>query len=181
MQNQCACHLAGHMDLLLQNSLILLPLTKNLSFRITPKLLGKLLQDIFVFIWYAGFFLSVSCLCLIADMGFGWGISKVCRGKPANQSIMTVIFHGTFSGLKEAERLHKLYAENKHGRAEFQQINCSSGETKKAPLDKVKDVLYGYLGIAGDLDKLDFETKSCALVKSKKEIYATADALLNIE
>ncbi|KAK6235136.1 XS domain - like 7 [Theobroma cacao] len=117
----------------------------------------------------------------LRDMGFGWGISKVCRGKPANQSIMTVIFHGTFSGLKEAERLHKLYAENKHGRAEFQQINCSSGETKKAPLDKVKDVLYGYLGIAGDLDKLDFETKSRALVKSKKEIYATADALLNIE
>ncbi|XP_021279328.1 uncharacterized protein LOC110412979 [Herrania umbratica] len=117
----------------------------------------------------------------LRDMGFGRGISKVCRGKPANQSIMTVIFHGTFSGLKEAERLHKLYAENKHGRAEFQQINCSTGETKKVPLDKVEDVLYGYLGIAGDLDKLDFETKSRALVKSKKEIYATADALLDID
>ncbi|XWS52843.1 hypothetical protein CRYUN_Cryun11dG0107100 [Craigia yunnanensis] len=117
----------------------------------------------------------------LKDKGFGRGISKVCRGKPANQSIMTVIFHGSFSGLQEAERLHKLYAENKHGRAEFQRINCSSGETLKVPTYEVEDVLYGYLGIAGDLDKLDFETKSRSIVKSKKEIYAVADALLYTE
>ncbi|XP_022731732.1 uncharacterized protein LOC111286169 [Durio zibethinus] len=117
----------------------------------------------------------------LRDMGFGRGISKVCRGKPANQSIMTVIFHGTFSGLQEAERLHNLYAENKHGRAEFRRMKCSSGETQKVSLDKFKDVLYGYLGIAVDLDKLDFETKSRSVVKSKKEIYAIADALLYSE
>ncbi|GMI89002.1 hypothetical protein HRI_002569500 [Hibiscus trionum] len=105
----------------------------------------------------------------LRDTGFGREISKVCRGKPANQSIMVVIFHGTFSGLREAERLHHLYAENKHGRAEFLR-----GETQKASLNKVKDVLYGYLGIAGDLDKLDFETKSHSVVKSKKEIYGIA-------
>ncbi|XVF69118.1 hypothetical protein PTKIN_Ptkin11bG0055200 [Pterospermum kingtungense] len=115
----------------------------------------------------------------IEDMGFGREISKVRRGKPANQSIMTVIFHGTFSGLLEAERLHKLYSENKHGRAEFERINCSIGEQLKVPTGKVEDALYGYLGIAGDLDKLDFETKSRSTVKSKKEIYAIADALLN--
>ncbi|XVF19758.1 hypothetical protein REPUB_Repub11eG0138400 [Reevesia pubescens] len=117
----------------------------------------------------------------LREMGFYRGISKVCRGKPANQSIMIVIFHGTFSGLQEAERLHKLYAENKHGRAEFQQVNCSSRETWKASPDKVEDVLYGYLAIAGDLDKLDFETKSRSVVKSKKEIYAIADAFLDTE
>ncbi|XVF19503.1 hypothetical protein REPUB_Repub11eG0116100 [Reevesia pubescens] len=117
----------------------------------------------------------------LRDMGFGRGISKVCRGKPSNQSIMTVIFHGTFSGLQEAERLDKLYAENKHGRAEFQQINCSSVETQKVAVDKIEDVLYGYLGIADDLDNLDFQTKSRAVVKSKKEMYAIADSLLDTD
>ncbi|OMO57670.1 hypothetical protein CCACVL1_25711 [Corchorus capsularis] len=115
----------------------------------------------------------------LADMGFDRGIFKVCRGKPANQSILSVIFHGTFPGLQEAERLHKLYVEKKHGRAEFQRINCSSGGTEKVTVDKVEDVLYGYLGIAGDLDKLDFDTKSRAVIKSKKEIYGVADALLH--
>ena len=158
-----------------------LPFAPNFPFRITPNCWGNFcrthsfLCDILVCSSL------VSCLCLIADKGFGRGISKVCRGKPANQSIMTVIFHGSFSGLQEAERLHKLYAENKHGRAEFQRINCSSGETLKVPTDEVEDVLYGYLGIAGDLDKLDFETKSRSIVKSKKEIYAVADALLYTE
>ncbi|TYG61171.1 hypothetical protein ES288_D07G126100v1 [Gossypium darwinii] len=113
----------------------------------------------------------------LREAGFGWGISKVCRGKPVNQSIMVVIFHGTFSGLQEAERLHKLYAENKHGRDEFQRVNCNSGETQH----KLEDVLYGYLGIAGDLDKLDIKTKSHSIVKSKKGIYAIADAHLDTE
>lgn len=101
----------------------------------------------------------------------------MCGGKPVNQSIMVVIFHGTFSGLQEAERLHKLYAENKHGRAEFQLVNCNSGETHH----KLVDVIYGYLGIASDLDKLDIKTKSHSIVKSKKEIYAIADAHLDNE
>ncbi|KAK5818458.1 uncharacterized protein LOC108483914 [Gossypium arboreum] len=113
----------------------------------------------------------------LREAGFGRGISKVCHGKPVNQSIMVVIFHGTFSGLQEAERLHKLYAENKHGRAEFQRVNCNSGETQH----KLEDVLYGYLGIAGDLDKLDIKTKSHSIVKSKKGIYAIADAHLDTE
>ncbi|KAE8693579.1 G10 family protein [Hibiscus syriacus] len=111
----------------------------------------------------------------LRGMGFGRGISKVCCGKPANWSIMVVIFHGTISGLQDAERLHNMYAENKHGRAEFMRVDCHSGETKKTPLNKVEDVLYGYLGVAGDMDKLDFETKSHSVVKSKKEIYSIAD------
>ncbi|GFZ20342.1 hypothetical protein Acr_28g0010470 [Actinidia rufa] len=97
------------------------------------------------------------------DMGFGAKI-KVCRGKPANQSIMVVKFNSTLSGLQEAEKLHKFYANNKHGRTEFQQINpngssSSDDETQKTLANKVEHLLYGYLGIAEDLDKLHFETK----------------------
>ena len=52
--------------------------------------------------------------------GLWWGKTKICRGKPANQSIMVVRFRATFSGLQKAEKLHNMYAENQHGRTEFQ-------------------------------------------------------------
>lgn len=119
------------------------------------------------------------CLLSIAGMGFGER-TKVCRGRPANQSIMVVKFNSTLSGLQAAERLHKFYAETKHGKAEFQRINtCSSSCTGEAPkaasAEKVEHVLYGYLGIAEDLEKLDFETKKRCVVKSKKAIQRIAD------
>lgn len=110
----------------------------------------------------------------LRDHGFQGGNAKVCHGKPANQSILVVTFSGTFSGLQEAERLHKFYAENKHGRAELQEGHGAA--TQAVVGDKVKDVLYGFLGLAGDLDKLEFETKKRCVVRSKKDIQAIADA-----
>ncbi|KAF8403263.1 hypothetical protein HHK36_011364 [Tetracentron sinense] len=120
------------------------------------------------------------------DRGFGGGKAKVCRGKPADQSIMVVKFLGTFSGLQEAERLHKYYAENKRGRVKFQQItsnnsNSGSGEAGGMQADNLELVLYGHMGIAEDLDKLDFETKKRCVVKNKKDIQDIADAPLKPE
>ncbi|THG03513.1 uncharacterized protein LOC114308815 isoform X2 [Camellia sinensis] len=109
---------------------------------------------------------------ILKDMGFG-GKTKVCRGKPANQSIMVVKFSGTFSGLQEAERLHKFFSGNERGRTELKQVtpkNNSNADDKTQKANKVERVLYGYLGIAEDLDKLDFETKKWCSVRSKKEI-----------
>jgi CO dehydrogenase nickel-insertion accessory protein CooC1 len=115
-------------------------------------------------------------------MGFGQGITNICRGKAANQSTMVVIFGQTFSGLQGAERLHKLYAESKRGRTEFQQIGLhGSLQTQGVSSNTKENVLYGYLGISIDLDKLDFETKKRCVVKSKKEIKAVADFALNTE
>lgn len=110
----------------------------------------------------------------LRDMGFGEK-AKVSRGKPANQSILMVKFSATLSGLEEAVRLCDIYAHRKHGRAEFQRISSGhSGngddETKESLTDKVGKILYGYLGIAEDLDKLDFETKKRSSVRSKKQI-----------
>ncbi|KAK9283070.1 hypothetical protein L1049_011299 [Liquidambar formosana] len=114
--------------------------------------------------------------------GFVGGRFKVCLGKPANRSIMVVKFLGTFPGLQDAERLHKYYAENKHGKADFEQVtshpgkNSNSGEAGMQQGDKVEElVLYGYMGIADDLDKLDFDTKRRCLIKSKKEIQDLAN------
>lgn len=105
------------------------------------------------------------------------------RGKPANQSIMVVTFGAMFSGLQEAERLHKNFADKSHGRDEFHEINSSHridshGDLHKAGANKMESVLYGYLGLAEDFEKLDFETKKRSVVKSKKEIQAIVDATL---
>lgn len=117
-------------------------------------------------------------------MGCG-GKIKVVRGKPGNQSIMVATFGAMFSGLQEAERLHKSFADKNHGRDEFQKINSSNliddshKGLHKARANTMESVLYGYLGLAEDLDKLDFETKKRAVVKSKKEIQAIVDASLH--
>ncbi|KAL7115971.1 hypothetical protein ACP275_04G214300 [Erythranthe tilingii] len=85
----------------------------------------------------------------LTEMGFQ-SILKVSNGEPANQSTMVVKFNATLSGLQEAERLHRNYVQ--------------SSEREK------EDLLYGHLGIAQDLDKLDFDTKKRCLLKSKNEI-----------
>ncbi|KAJ9159814.1 hypothetical protein P3X46_025283 [Hevea brasiliensis] len=108
--------------------------------------------------------------------GFVGGKIKVCLGKPADQSVILIKFLGTFTGLGNAERLHKYFAENKHGREEFEQktskaIKSSNGFEADLQGDKLEErLLYGYMGIADDLDKLDFNTKKWILVKSKKDI-----------
>ena len=93
-------------------------------------------------------------------------------------------FNASLFGLLEAERLHKLYAENKHGRNELLQIksirhsNMSNEIRRLSKADKAEIILYGYLGIAEDLDKLDFHTKSSCVVRSKKEIQVFSKATL---
>lgn len=118
--------------------------------------------------------------CLTTEMGFGGDKTKVVRGKPANQSIMVASLHGTFSGLFEAESLHKRFIEKGQGKIDFDHNSSSQKRiqgTVKAPEDK-SSVLYGYLGTAEDLDKLDFEMKKRCVVKSRKEIQVIADVQL---
>lgn len=113
---------------------------------------------------------------MMIGKGFVGGKIKVCLGKPADQSVMLVKFLGTFTGLGNAERLHKYFAENKHGREEYEQktsnTSKSSNDFEAGILgDKLEErLLYGYIGIADDLDKLDFNTKKRVMVKSKKDI-----------
>lgn len=120
----------------------------------------------------------------MAGKGFVRGRIKVCRGRPADQSVMVVKFLGTFTGLGDAERLHKYFAENKRGRVDFERFissNAKSSNTWDARMqgDQVEeDILYGYMGIAEDFDKVDFNTRKSNLVKSKKEIQDLANAPL---
>ncbi|KAI9157787.1 hypothetical protein LWI28_028111 [Acer negundo] len=109
--------------------------------------------------------------------GFVGGKITVCLGRPADQSVMVVKFLGTFTGLGNAERLHKYFAENKRGRAEFEQLTSNNSKSSSTSMeegmlgDQAKErLLYGYMGISEDLDLVDFHTKNYCEVKSKQEI-----------
>lgn len=113
--------------------------------------------------------------------GKGFVGGKVSLGRPSDQSIMVVKFLGTFTGLANAERLHKYFTERKHGRVDFNRITSKckinlNVDTKKRGEKLEECLLYGYMGIAEDLDRVDFNTKKSSLVKSKKEIQDLANA-----
>ncbi|PIN25402.1 hypothetical protein CDL12_01837 [Handroanthus impetiginosus] len=112
----------------------------------------------------------------LRDMG-SRNILKVCNGKPANQSVMLVKFNGTLSGLREAERYHSSYVDSKHGRADLKQLKAGGTQVISAePAEEGENCLYGYLGIAEDLDSLDFDTKKRCVLRSKKAILSVVDA-----
>ncbi|KAG2672367.1 hypothetical protein I3760_13G036900 [Carya illinoinensis] len=124
---------------------------------------------------------------LLRRKGFVRGRIKVCLGRPSDQSVMVVKFLGTFTGMGDAERLHKYYAENKRGRIDFGQLALNNGKSSNSwdagmQGDKAEEhVLYGYMGIAEDLDKVDIYTRKTNLIKSKKEIQDLANAPLRPE
>lgn len=114
----------------------------------------------------------------VADMGLSEGKTTICRGKPGNPNIMLVKFNGTLSGLQEAERLHNVFSEKKRGRAELQdrdsRTGCHEGVVQE-PEAKIEDVLYGYLGIVEDFDKLNYDMRRHCFAKSRKNILACVD------
>ena len=117
----------------------------------------------------------LALLIKISGKGFVRGRIKLCLGKPADQSIILVKFLGTFVGLGDAERLHKYLSDNNRGRVEIERMKSKNGKIREIEEsgiheDNVEHILYGYMGIAEDLDKLDFNSKKWSLIKSKKEI-----------
>ncbi|KAL8090274.1 uncharacterized protein LOC141698041 isoform X2 [Apium graveolens] len=115
----------------------------------------------------------------------GKGISGG-KVKIAKHNIMVVKFLGTSSGVQEAEKLHKYFVENKHGRVDFSKISSSKHKISKIagkkPEDKLDETeLYGYMGIAEDLDQVDFDTKKKCSIRSKKEIQDIVDAPIKPE
>ncbi|KAE8669871.1 hypothetical protein F3Y22_tig00112215pilonHSYRG00156 [Hibiscus syriacus] len=111
----------------------------------------------------------------LSDKGFVGGKITVCLGRSADQSIMVVKFLGTFTGLATAERLHKYFVENKHGRIEFTSKNNGENSIEEMGDNLEEQLLYGYMAISEDLDKLDFHNRKWSVVKSKKEILDLAN------
>ncbi|GAB4855074.1 hypothetical protein Ancab_023657 [Ancistrocladus abbreviatus] len=113
--------------------------------------------------------------------GFTQGKVKICLGNPGDQSVMLVKFLGTFSGLHQAERLHQYFTEVQRGRTDFEQaysnISNKSNVMQEGTLtdNTEESLLYGYMGIADDMDRVDFDTKKRCLIKSKKDIQDLVD------
>ncbi|KAK4593176.1 hypothetical protein RGQ29_017354 [Quercus rubra] len=120
----------------------------------------------------------------LREKGFIRGRIKVCLGRPSDKSVMVIKFLGTFTGLGDAEKLHKYFDENKRGRVDFERITSNNGKSSKSwdagnQGEKVEEhILYGYMGIAEDLDKVDYNTRKSCVIKSKMEIQDLANAPL---
>ncbi len=78
------------------------------------------------------------------------------------------------------------FERNNHGRKDWLRVQSSTMNRENGDENPElvqtdektklkKRVLYGYIAIAGDLEKLDLDTRKKASVKSKKDIDATAD------
>nr|XP_018621855.1 uncharacterized protein LOC104118954 isoform X2 [Nicotiana tomentosiformis] len=114
--------------------------------------------------------------------GFSGGRMKVCLGKPGNGSVLLVKFLGIIPGFQDAEKLHYYFMGEERGRTDFGIATSTKGKgmNKNVKGDEVEELLlYGYLGIAEDLDKVDNDTKRKCLIKSKKEIHDFVDAPVN--
>lgn len=117
--------------------------------------------------------------------GFGIGKIKVCQGMSPN-NIMVVKFLGTFPGLRDAEKLHKHFLDEKYGRLDFEQMCPVKGKDnnkkkERMQADKFEEhVLYGYMAISEDLDKVDLGTKRKCSVRSRREIEEIAEEPLKL-
>ena len=91
--------------------------------------------------------------------------------------IAAVKFAGTPAGLKEAERLAGYFKKDMRGREGWARVEASqtSSDEKNPAIVKVdkktgeKNIFYGYLAIASDLEKVDIDTRKRAVIKSRRE------------
>lgn len=102
-------------------------------------------------------------------------------GKAADQSVMVVKFLGTFSGLGDAEKIHKYFAENNRGRLDLESKIASEISVNNEAEPVEENILYGYIGISEDLDKVDYSTRNTGLIKSKTDILDLANAPVKAE
>ncbi|CAL9065066.1 uncharacterized protein LOC103999244 [Musa acuminata AAA Group] len=116
---------------------------------------------------------------ILKELGFGGGKSKSIYGKEGHTGITMVKFANTQAGMKEAERLADYLEKDNHGRKGWARVQASQsgGDDKNPTLVKTdektgekKRVLYGYLATASELDKIDFDMRKRAVIKSRREL-----------
>ncbi|KAM1328403.1 hypothetical protein ACFX13_012730 [Malus domestica] len=116
----------------------------------------------------------------IRDLGFGSGKSKSLYGRDGHLGMTLVKFSGDEAGLKDAIRMAEFFEKENHGRrgwARVQPPTLGSRDDDNNPnlvkfdekTREKKRILYGYLGTAYDLDKVDFDTRKKAVIESLRE------------
>ncbi|XP_044499680.1 uncharacterized protein LOC123221068 [Mangifera indica] len=116
----------------------------------------------------------------IRDLGFGSGKSKSLYGREGHLGITLVKFAGDQLGLRDALHLAEYFEKGNRGRkvwAHVQLLMLGKDDEKNPSLLKVdpwtgdkKRILYGYLGTANDLDKVDVETRKKVVIESRREL-----------
>lgn len=113
---------------------------------------------------------------LLKDSGISHEKIKISDGR---EGAVIVKYQATFSCLNEAERLHHRFATSGHGREDWLKFldnnNTEEGFRDVAKTQQKKGVLYGYLALASDLEKVDLDFRGHCMVRSRKEI----EAILN--
>lgn len=107
------------------------------------------------------------------------GKSKSLYGRDGHLGITLVKFAGDQSGIQEAIRLAEHFEKENHGRrawSRVQPLTLGKDDESNPNLVKVDEkkgekrrVLYGYLGTAFDLDKVDFDTRKKVAIESWRE------------
>lgn len=119
---------------------------------------------------------------LLKDSGLSFERTKVAAGR---QGTVIIKYMATFSCLHEAEHLHKYFISSSHGRDDWLRVgpakkesNAGGGPDLVEEGGEKKRVLYGYLALAHDLDKVDLDFQRRCVIRSRKEIEAIAGDIL---
>lgn len=93
--------------------------------------------------------------------------------------ITLVKFAADQSGLKEALRLAEHFEKETHGRKAWDRVHpqtLGKDDGNNPNLVKMNEnnvekrrILYGYIGTAFDLDKVDFDTRKKIVIESRRE------------
>lgn len=115
----------------------------------------------------------------LRDLGFPGGKSHSLYNREGHRGITLVKFANDRSGLEAALRLADYFEKERRGRREWARVqSMATGHDDDNNPDLVsvddrtkerKKILYGYLGTASDLEKLDFETRKKVAIESKRE------------
>lgn len=107
------------------------------------------------------------------------GKSKALYGKEGHLGITLVKFADDKPGLEQAMQLAEHFKKENHGRKDWARVHTQSlgkddeNNPNLVQVDEKKGekrkVLYGYLGTAFDIDKLDFDTRKKVVIKSRRE------------
>lgn len=120
--------------------------------------------------WYSSF----------SELGCTGGKSKSLYGREGHLGITLIKFSSDQAGLKEANRLAEYFERDNRGRkawARLQPLTLGSKDDENNPhlvkfdekTREKKRILYGYVGTASDLDKLDFDTRKKVVIESQRE------------
>lgn len=115
---------------------------------------------------------------LLKDTGVSFERVKIATGR---RGMVIIKCAPVLSGLHDAEHLHKHFASSGLGRDDWMRVeidkqksNADAARVPEEEKSKKKNMLYGYIALAYDLDKVDLDLHRRCQIKSRKDIEVIA-------